>query len=365
MTTYLLSQEGRNCRVHAAWWTPDGEETEGVVLMPDRKLAARLAHSLSVLSEAVWSQSIDAPDHPLTLPRAMAELGPGSPGGPAAGPAGGTDRAAGGAATTGAGLDEASGRPLGEVASTGDRPISGATRLRARIAEDEARTIVELTGGLSDDTIAAVKEEIARELAAAAAATGGPALSETDRRWQRFRRIDPVGFLALWTEDDDPSAPFLAWAIGRPVETVAEGDTPAGSVGDTEPVVTRSVELGEGIEVHITPDSVGDEAVLRIDMQSDGETLAYLDIEDVESFGHAGALLTELRERLTPQFLVDAVVRTAAAYRGAPSDEDLEAFDVVVKRLIRLLPAGEPGTALESGGSPSLGAPGTAAEPTS
>ncbi len=363
MTTYLLSQEGRNCRVHAAWWTPDGEETEGVVLMPDRRLAARLAHSLSVRSEAVWSQRIDAPDQPLTLPRAMAELGPGS--GPAAGPSGGTDRASGGAATTGAGLDEGSGQARGEIASSGDRPPSGATRLRARIAEDEARTIVELTGGLSDDTIAAVKEEIARELAAAAAARGGPALSETDRRWQRFRRIDPVGFLALWAEDDDPSAPFLAWAIGRPVETVADGDTPVASAGDAAPVVTRSVELGEGIEVHITPDSVGDEAVLRIDMESDGETLAYLNIEDVESFGHAGALLTELRERLTPQFLVDAVVRTAAAYRGAPSDEDLEAFDVVVKRLIRLLPAGESGTALEGGGSLSLDAPGATTEPTS
>ena len=320
MTTYLLSQEGRNCRVHAAWWTPDGEETAGVVLMPDRKLAARLAHSLNVLSDAVWSQSVDAPDEPLGLPRAMAELGPVTPGEPAEAEA-----------PQGAAL------PAPTAASP-----RGATRLRARIAEDEARTIVELTSGLSDETIAAIKEEIASELTAAASRTGAP-LEETDRRWQRFRRIDPVGFLALWAEDDDPKAPFLAWAIGRPVETVPE---------DGGGAATRSVGIGEGIEVRITPDAVGEDPVLRIDMQCEGETLAYLDIEDLESYGHAGSLLAELRERLSPQFLVDAMVRTAATYRGAPSDEDLEAFDGVVKRLMRLLPGDRDGNAL-GGGPPS------------
>ncbi|MGH9087948.1 MAG: hypothetical protein ACRDYZ_07525 [Acidimicrobiales bacterium] len=319
MTTYLLSQEGRNCRVHAAWWTPDGEETAGVVLMPDRKLAARLAHSLTVLSDAVWSQSVDAPGEPLGLPKVVAELGPGG---------GDGDR------------DASDHDEIAAAVPVARSPGSGATRLRARIAEDEARTIVELTSGLSDETIASVKEEIASELAAAAA-TAGPALEDTDRRWQRFRRISPVGFLALWAEDDDPSAPLLAWAVGRSVESLPED----GGTG-----VTRSVGLGEGIEVHITPDAVGEEPVLRIDMQCEGETLAYLDIEDVESFGHAGSLLAELRERLSPQFLVDAVVRTAATYRGAPSDEDLEAFDGVVKRLMRLLPAEE--ASLDAGHGP-------------
>ena len=323
MTTYLLSQEGRNCRVHAAWWTPDGEETAGVVLMPDRKLAARLAHSLNVLSDAVWSQSVDAPGEPLALAKAMAELGPAA------------------AADDAPGTDAREDRAVPAPAAPSRR---GATRLRARIAEDEARTIVELTSGLSDETIAAVKEEIASELAAAAPRTEAP-LEETDRRWQRFRRIDPVGFLALWAEDDDPKAPFLAWAIGRPVETVPEGGGGA---------ATRSVGLGEGIEVRITPDAVGEDPVLRIDMQCEGETLAYLDIEDLEGYGHAGSLLTELRERLSPQFLVDAMVRTAATYRGAPSDEDLEAFDGVVKRLVRLLPGNQEGDPALDGGVPSL-----------
>lgn len=295
-----------------------------MVLMPDRRLAARLAHSLSLLSDAVWSQSIDAPGEPLALPKAVAEL------------------------------ESPAGAAMQEAASPVPRsPRSGTTRLRARIAEDEARTIVELTSGLSDETVAAVKEEISAELAAAAS-TGGQALEETDRRWQRFNRISPVGFLALWAEDDDPAAPLLAWAIGRPVETMTdEGATS----------VTRSVGLGEGIEVRITPDAVGEDPVLRIDMQCEGETLAYLDIEDIESYGHAGSLLTELRERLNPQFLVDAVVRTAATHRGAPSDEDLAAFDGVVRRLMRLLPPDdEPslagrGPALDPGGS-SPGEPG-------
>ena len=75
MTTYLLSQEGRQCRVHAAWWTPDGEETTGVVLLPDRRIASRLATSLGYSPEAIWGQTAESPGDPLPeFPPAMAAL---------------------------------------------------------------------------------------------------------------------------------------------------------------------------------------------------------------------------------------------------------------------------------------------------
>ena len=47
----------------------------------------------------------------------------------------------------------------------------------------------------------------------------------------------------------------------------------------------------------------------------------------------------------TPHYLVDAVVRTEATYQPAPSEDDLVAFDHVIRRLNALLPADEPGPA--------------------
>jgi len=94
------------------------------------------------------------------------------------------------------------------------------------------------------------------------------AIGEGDRRWQHFRRISPVGFLALWA-DVDPDAP-----------------------------------------------------------------VAYLEIENVDDYGYAGSLLAEIRVRLTSQYLVDVPARTEATYRPAPSEEDLEVFDRLVKRLM-------------------------------
>ncbi len=304
MTTYLLSQEGRQCRVHAAWWTPDGEETTGVVLLPDRRIAARLATSLGILSDAIWGQTTDSPGDPLPVPAAMAELGAGR-NRPAAVPA----------------------------ADPTDRGRSDATRLRARIADDEARTIVELVAGLPDETVLRLREEIDCELTAASASTPSD-LGETDRRWQRFRRLDPAGFVALWADDDHPDAPFLAWAVGRPVHAVADRESG---------IVTHRVDVGEGIEVRITPTTAGDDTVLHIDMLVEGATRAYLDIDDIGEYEHAGGLLAEIRERLTPEYLVDAVVRTEATYRPAPTEDDLVAFDLVVRRLTALLPADDPG----------------------
>lgn len=316
MTTYLLSQEGRQCRVHAAWWTPDGEETTGVVLLPDRRIASRLATSLGILSEAIWGQTAESPGDPLPVPPAMAALVAGR----------------NGSATMSSATMSSATAP---AADPGGRSRPDAVRLRARIADDEARTIVELVAGLPDETVLRLREEIDSELTAASATTPSD-LDETDRRWQRFRRLDPAGFLALWANDDHPDAPFLAWAVGRPVHAVADRESG---------LVTHCVDVGEGIEVRITPDTVGDDPVLRIDMQCEGTTRAYLDIDDVGEYGHAGALLAEIRERLTPHYLVDAVVRTEATYQPAPSEDDLVAFDHVIRRLNALLPADEPGPA--------------------
>jgi len=318
VTTYLLSQEGRQCRIYAAWWTPDGEETTGVVLLPDRQVASRLATSLGLLSEAVWGQEAAAPGEPLPISPVLASL--------AAGESAPPPVPAGGPVSPGGPMS-----PGGPVRPGGPVPAA-ASRLRARIADDEARTIVELVAGLSDETVRQVRDEIGSDLTAAAMSTPSP-LGASDRRWQRFERLDPAGFLALWANDDDPNAPFLAWAIGRPVRAFTDRGTGA---------VTHHVDFGEGIEVRITPDAVGDDPVLRMDMQCEGETRAYLDIDDVGDYGHAGSLLAEIRERLTPQYLVDAVVRTEATYRPVPSDEDLAAFDQVVRRLMVLLPPGDP-----------------------
>jgi hypothetical protein len=302
MTTYLLSQEGRQCRVHAAWWTPDGEETTGVVLLPDRRTASRLATSLGILSEAVWGQSTASPGDPLPISPAMAELVAGGDGG-------------------------------AEPTRPDDRALPDATRLRVRIADDEAQTIIDLVAGLADETVLRVREEIDSELAAASMSTPSD-LDPADRRWQRFRRLDPAAFVALWADAVRPDALFLTWAVGRPVRSVVDGD------GGT---VTHCVAVGEGIEVRVTPDTIGDDPVLRIDLQCDGTTRAYLDIDDVAEYGHAGALLAEIRSRLTPQYLVDAVVRTEATYRPTPTDDDIATFGAVVRRLIALLPADEPG----------------------
>ena len=118
MTTYLLSQEGRQCRVHAAWWTPDGEETTGVVLLPDRRIASRLATSLGILSEAIWGQTTESPGDPLPVPPAMAAL--------VAGRTGSATMSSAAMSATVPTVD-----PSGRV-----RP--DAARLRARIADDEA-----------------------------------------------------------------------------------------------------------------------------------------------------------------------------------------------------------------------------------